>query len=152
MNTTTRLIASACLAALALGACGSSYKGLSKADFVKQADAICTAGDKKLAQVGPKLGANPSIEQVKAAYADTLIPALRDEIDQLKALKPPKADRDEVAKMFSDLSTGVDQASAAIQGLKTKADLTALAEPPALKSANTEATTYGLTKCTDSSA
>jgi hypothetical protein len=151
MSGATRLIASACIGALALGACGSSYKGLTKADFVKQAEAICVAGDAKLAKVGTSIGSNPSNRQVKAADSDQIVPELRYEVTRLKALKPPKADRDQVSKIFGDLSTGVDQASTAIKGLKSTADLTALAEPPALKSANAEAKAYGLTKCTDGS-
>ena len=152
MSRTTRLTALACIAALALGACGSSYKGLTKAEFVKQAVAICKTGDAKLTKIGNSIGHNPTITQIQAVYADQLVPALKDEVASLRALKPPKADRTQVSKIFDDLSTGIDQASAAIKSLKSEKELTTLAEPAALKSANTEATAYGLAKCANSSA
>ena len=74
MGRTAKLIASVCIAALALGACGSSYNGLTKAEFVKQAVAICKTGDTKLAAFGKSIGSNPTITQIKKAYADSSFP------------------------------------------------------------------------------
>jgi hypothetical protein len=151
MSRTARLFALACVAALALGACGSSYKGLSKAEFAKQAVAICTKTETKLSKFGASFGSDPTIAQVKAAYKDQLIPVLNDEIDQLRALKPPKADRKTISKMLDDLTTGIGQASDKINSLTSTKQLESLDEPPALKAADKEAKAYGLGKCSDSS-
>jgi hypothetical protein len=149
MRSWSQLLASGCVAALILGACGSSYKGLSKDEFIRQAVAICAKTNVQLAQVGTAIGGNPTIEQVKEAYAKQLFPVLNDEVDQLRALKPPKEDRKEVSKIFDDLSTGIDQASAEIKALKSTKELSSLTTPPAMKAANTEATAYGLGSCAD---
>jgi hypothetical protein len=149
MRSWSRLLASGCVAALTLGACGSSYKGLSKAEFIRQAVAICAKSDVELTKAGTAIGSNPTIQQVKEAYEKQLFPLLDDEVDQLRALKPPKADRKEVSKIFDDLSTGIDQAKAAIKSVKSTKELSSLTTPPAMKAANTEATAYGLGACAD---
>jgi hypothetical protein len=108
----------------ALGACGgsgSSYKGLSKADFVNQAEAICTAGNTKIAQVSAQFGSNqPTIEQFRNAYVNQLIPIFHGEVDDLRKLKPPAADRDKITQMLDDLSTGVDQAKADVRARRAR--------------------------------
>ena len=147
---TARLTSSVCIAALVLSACGSSYKGLSKPEFVKQASAICTKGAAKANTIGNSVGNNPTIQQVKDAYSGKLIPAFQDEVTQLRALKPPKADRAAISKMLDDLSTGFDQAATSIKGLKSLQDLSSLPEPAGLKAANKEAKAYGLGKCSGS--
>jgi hypothetical protein len=150
MSRTSRFLALACVAALTLAACGSSYKGLSKAEFVRQAVAICTKSDAKIAKIA-SIGNSPTIKQVKDSYAKQLLPLLNDEVDQLRALKPPKADREQVLKIFDDLSKGLDQASAEINALKSIKELGSLATPPALKAANAEAKAYRLGTCSDNS-
>ena len=147
MRSWSRLLASGCIAALTLGACGSSYKGLSKDEFIRQAVAICAKSNVQLAKVGTAIGSNATIEQVKDAYAKQLFPILKDEVDQLRALKPPKADREAVSKIFDDLSKGIDQESAEIKALQSTKELASLTTPPAMKAANTEATAYGLGSC-----
>jgi hypothetical protein len=151
MSRTARLLVSACVAALTLGACASTYKGLSKAEFVKQAVAICTKSDAKLAKVGASFGSDPTIAQVKAAYKDQLIPIFKDEADQLRALKPPKADRKAISQMLDDLSTGIGQVSDTINSLTSTKQLESLDEPAGLKAADKEAKAYGLGECSDSS-
>jgi hypothetical protein len=147
MSRKTQLITSACIAALALGACGSGYKGLSKAEFVKQAEATCVRDQAKIEKIGRSVGENPTLQQVKAAYKDRLIPAFNDQVDELRALKPPKADREKISKMLDDLTTGIDQAGASIAKLETIEGLQTLDEPAGFKAANKAAKAYGLTKC-----
>src|SRR3954468_5971053 len=88
--------------AVALAACGSSggSKALSKDEFVKQADAICKAGEAKIAKVTAGLTKSPSLAQIKTAYVDDLVPLFQDEVDELRALAPPAADKDEINQML----------------------------------------------------
>jgi hypothetical protein len=134
----------------ALGACGSSggSKGLSKAEFVTKAEAICAAGNAKIAKISDSFkGKNPSIEQFKSAYTDQLIPVFRSEIDDLRALLAPDADRDTIKKMLDTLSKGVDQAKSEVEAAKTQADLGKIVEPPDMKTASAQAKAYGLPTC-----
>ena len=135
----------------ALGACGgnsSSYKGLSKADFVTQAEAICTAGNTKIARVSAQFGSKePTIEQFRDAYVNQLIPIFHSEVDDLRKLNPPAADRDTIKQMLDDLSAGVDEAKADVQGAKSQAELSKITEPAKMKAASAAAKAYGLTTC-----
>lgn len=148
MHTASRLTSLACVAALTIGACGSSYTGLSKAEFVKQALAICAMSAAKTNQIGKAVGNTATLKQVKDTFALQLVPAFNDEVAQLRALKPPKADRKTISKMLDDLSTGIDQAATAIKSLKSTKDFGSLTEPAGLKMATTEANAYGFGKCT----
>jgi hypothetical protein len=149
MRSWSRSLAWGCVVALTLGACGSSYKGLTKDEFIRRAVAICARTNVRLAKVGTAVGGNPTIEEVKDVYAKQLFPILEDQVDQLRRLKPPKEDRKQVSQIFDDLSKGIDQASAEIKSLKSTTELSSLATPPAMKAANTEATAYGLGSCAD---
>jgi hypothetical protein len=144
-------IAAALASVAALGACGgssSSYKGLSKADFVTQAEAICTAGNTKIAKISAQFGSKePTIAQFKSAYINQLIPIFHSEVTDLRALKPPAADRDTIKKMLDELSTGVDQAKAEVEGAKTQAELGTIKEPAGMKTASAAARAYGLAVC-----
>ena len=78
------------------GACGSSDNGLSKAEFVKRADAICAASNKKFDAVSATVGHDTSIGAAPEALPGAVrARSARSEIEQLRALKPPKADRDD---------------------------------------------------------
>ena len=132
----------------AAGACGgSSYKGLSKADYTTKADAICAAGNKKLTAVSKTLTPKSSLADFQKLYREDFANTTRDEITQLRALKPPKADRATLSKMLDDLSTGVDQLVAEVGGAKSIADLSKLKQPDSVKSATTAAKAYGLAAC-----
>ena len=149
MRWTSRLITSACISALAFGACGSDYEGLSKAEFVKQADAICVKAEAEIERIGKSVGDNPTLAQVKDAYDDRLIPAFENQVDELRALKPPEADRETISKMLDDLSEGIDQAATSIASMKGLRDLAALDEPAGFEAADATAKTYGLRECSN---
>jgi hypothetical protein len=145
-----RIVAVSMVVALAgaLSACGgSSYKGLSKAEFVKQAEAICKAGAAKVTAAGKNLTAGSTVDEVKKAYGDSVVPVYRDEIADLRALKPPKADRERISTMLDNLSAGVDEAASSIKAAKTEADLQKVTEPEGLKKGNAAAKAYGLPTC-----
>ena len=148
MGRISAVIATACVAALALGGCGGGgYQGLSKADFVTQANAICTNGQKALDSIGASVGSSPTLATLQRTYSGPFLAAVREEVSQLRALKPPKADRTTIATMLDNLAAGITQFSAAITSAKSLQAVAALKEPPSLAAADKAATSYGLTAC-----
>jgi hypothetical protein len=137
----------ACMAVLTMGACGSSYQGLSKAEFVKRALAICAKSEARANKIVSAPRQDGSIDGYKRVYVDELLPSLSAGVAQLRALKPPKADRKTISKMLDDLSTGLDQFSVEMKSLKSDNDIVSLKEPPALTAASREAKAYGIGPC-----
>ena len=142
-----RVVVAFTVAALTTGACGSSHSALSKAEFVKRALVICTKSYARSNEIRSSAGSSPTIEQVKDTFARRFVPAFRDEVDHLGALKPPKGDRKAISKMLDDLSTGIDQGTTEFTSLKRVKDLSSLTLPPGLKAFSKEATAYGLGIC-----
>jgi hypothetical protein len=134
-----------------VSACGSSGGSspkaasappLSKAAFIAQADAICKRGNNALNSVAPP-GTSPA--QEKDFMQTRLMPAFRQELTQLRALRPPPtADQAAINKMLDDLQQGLDEFQQ-----NAKADITtAFAKTPqGLKDATAEAKAYGLQTC-----
>jgi len=136
-----------CVAALTISACGGGYAGLSKAEFVKQALAICAKSAAKVNKIMSAPRKEGGIAAYKQVYAAEVSPALDDAVARLRALKPPKADRKTISKMLDHLSTGIDQYSAEIASLKSDNEILSLPQPPGLKAATKEAKAYGIGKC-----
>jgi hypothetical protein len=73
---------------LALGACSSGGEGeerLSRAEYIRQADAICASYDKRLGT----LGRADSVEEL-ARNAERALPIARDGVAELRELSPPE--------------------------------------------------------------
>jgi hypothetical protein len=106
------LIAGALTVALALGACGSSSSssssatsavpatGITKADFVKRANAICVKGNAESKAAAAKLGANPSEGQIVTFVRSTEVPAVQAQIEAIRALGAPPGDAAKIAEML----------------------------------------------------
>jgi len=142
--------------ALAFGVCmlascgGSSYKGLTKPDFVKQANAICKGYDTKVSAAVSSSGVSDSStqEQQVALVEGKIVPLIRQEVSDIRKLKPPKADRTQVKKILDDVSASVDDAEHELKNTPKNA-LGSSFDP--FTQADKEATAYGLTDCTSSS-
>lgn len=133
------------IGAMAAG-CSSSYKGLSKADFVTQANAICTQANQDTEAYAKELPKNPT-PAVVAKVEKKAIPVLNHELDEIGALKPPKADRARVKAIL-------DEARAEAKTFATQLDAdpkAALSGPDPLKKSEDDAKAYGLTVCGSSS-
>ena len=112
MRTTSRGIGlpTALTAVAVLGGCGSS--GPSKADFVKKADAICTATNR----VHPPKPNPKNAKEAAALQADEI--SIRTELERkLKALKVP----DSAKSDFAAYNAGTDRIIAAITTMKNDA-------------------------------
>lgn len=94
----------------ASGASGVSGAAPDKAAFIKQADAICSAGDDKIeaAQKSLGLSGQPSTAEAAKFATDTIVPTIQDELDQLSDLTPPEGDEEQVDAVISAAQDGLD--------------------------------------------
>lgn len=136
-------------AALIFTGCGGSDdKGLSKADYVTQADAICQKAsdqlDKDSTAAVTALGTDsPTPEQLAKIATDVALPNLEGQLTDLKALDAPKDDKDAVEALYTSLDGAIT---------KSKADPTVLFNSDSgavspFADANTKAKALGLKVC-----
>jgi hypothetical protein len=109
-----RRIALCLVIAAALGA-GSACGGddsppLSADEFAKQANAICKAGDEKLAEAGKELlkDANATPDQLAKFYLEHAVPNARFKLKEIGKLKPPNKDKAKVKKMLESGDKATD--------------------------------------------
>ena len=130
--------------ALVAAGCGSGGSGssttaaLSKADFVAQANAICSNGNKATNAAGAQLHKGMSDAQMAAVVNKSFVPAVQSQIDAIKALGAPAGDESTVSRMLSLAQADLNEVKAD-PSLITKssqfADFAKVAHP------------YGLTSC-----
>ena len=148
MTTRKSGLLGALITILVLAGCGSSGGGqLSKADFIKKADAICTKYDAK----GKALPTPQSLKDIET-YVPKAKAIAQDEIKELRGLvsKAPDSVKDDYSKAL-DL---IDQQLAKLDDLlaAAKANDTAklqkiLSDDSANKQADALAKKIGLTQC-----
>lgn len=139
-------------AAIGLGAAGcggddenSTAEGaapaLSKEDFISQADQICTDGNDAIDAAGQEQFASgqPTDEELKQFFLDTVLPKIGDEVDQIRALGVPEGDEDEVTALLDSADQAVEA------GMADPESLTGNSDPFA--ESNELATDYGLEVC-----
>jgi len=128
-------------------ACSSSDDSLSKADWVKQANAICVAGSKQTEALSKKLTASgsPSTAEmntyIKAATANSVA-----QIAKIKTLGYPAGDK---AELEGALVTWEDTLN---QMAKNPAKAQELSADKKVTAATTTLRKYGLSKCAGSGA
>jgi len=145
------------IAAAILAGCGSDSSSgasatdeaaapLSKAEFVKQAGAICQQGLKKkdeavsaaLKEQTEQAQGAPSAQETVKLIEETVLPAYSNTVDQLSQLGAPKADGAKVEKMMGEFETALQ----AVEADPAKANKT---NPFA--SADEAAEAYGIKGC-----
>jgi hypothetical protein len=143
-------IAAVLSTALLAAGCGSSSSddAPTKAEFVKQADALCQKGSKDInAQAHEffkkeKIAPNeqPTKQQASQLASDIILPNVQKEVDGVDGLTPPKGDEDKVQAVTDAANEAID---------KAKQDPTALLSNSSdpFKKANQLATAYGLKVC-----
>jgi hypothetical protein len=121
-------IAVAAAIAIAVSGCGGGSDGdeitassLSKAEFIRKADAICAKGQR---QVERNFGAfakktkldvkqvakNPTKEQVNGLVNTVLIPVIEEEVAKIRALGAPAGDEDKIEAMLDATEEGIPTA------------------------------------------
>ncbi|QXC61809.1 hypothetical protein KSP35_02940 [Aquihabitans sp. G128] len=137
-----RLLALALAAALTLSAtaCGSSdSKAISKADFTKQADAICKKGDAEIDKLSD--GVDGTDQKALEAFYVKAATASLEQISKVRDLGFPKGDEDRLDK---DLSAS----EAAFEKVKADPSKTEeLAADKDIKAASEDLKKYGLKEC-----
>jgi hypothetical protein len=96
-----RLLCLALVVVSVAAGCGGGSERLSKAEYAKRADAICTKYNAKL-----KALARPTGISELPGYVDRALPLARKGDDELRALKPPK-DEEQTAKEWLDQNDSV---------------------------------------------
>ncbi len=117
MRTTTKMRATSLLAAAGLAvlaiACGE--EGVTKTEYLAKAKAVCQKGNQTLteasdvtfAKVPP--GQKLSDQEIENFVRQTVIPTIRDQVQQLRALPPPKGKKGKVEEIYGALDKGLDE-------------------------------------------
>jgi hypothetical protein len=139
-------LAFAVVLAVVVAGCGGGSGRLSKAEYAKRADAICTKYNAKIRALG-----RPTAIGGLPAYVDKALPLARKGDDELSALKPPK-DEERTAKEWLDQNDSVVGSMERLRDAAKKGDRagiqTALNEASsANQTANRLARRLGLSVC-----
>ena len=108
----TSLLLAATIGLGALTGCGGGGGGstdISKPTFVKKANAICTKGNAAIAKAAGSLGANPGKDDISSFVTDTLVPNVQGQIDDIRDLGFPKADKDKLEGVFDGAQSTLDK-------------------------------------------
>jgi len=138
------------VASATLVACGGDDDGdggtpgggatISKADFIAQANEICAAGAAELATALGTFGPDSSPEDLQQAFVDTVIPNIRGQVADIRALGFPAGDEATLGGIFDQVE-GVLDAAAADPASMLDESTDEFAE------VNTKLTDYGLATC-----
>lgn len=128
---------------LALTACSSSGKNASseKADFIAQADAVCSRYN-DLATKATKNLKHPGPRQMVAAIQNRLVPIFQRQDAELAQLRPPKADQETVAKFVAELKAATTDVAQ-----HPEAFVSAHGATPLARKAANDAAAYGFAVC-----
>lgn len=107
-----------CLAvgSVLLAGCGDEgQETLSKAEYLEQAKEICREGNQELAEASRKAfqdvqqGEAPSEEQLENYARDVVVPMVRDQVKQLRALPAPEGGAGEVDEIYDAFERALDR-------------------------------------------
>ena len=119
---------------------------LSKAEFVKQADAICAKGNEAIEGEVEEFAEDndvdiekPTAEQQEEVIADVVAPATRQQIEEIAELGVPSGDEEQIEAMIESVETGTDE-------LEEQPELL-LEEKNPLADGSKLARAYGLKEC-----
>jgi hypothetical protein len=94
----------------------SSGPTIAKAVFIKKADAVCRGGNKRMeVAFAHFLQANKNIKrpddaQLEGLVATVLVPNVKREVKELRALGAPSGDEDRIGEMIKALEEGLETA------------------------------------------
>ncbi|HWO47338.1 MAG TPA: hypothetical protein VNM41_04690 [Solirubrobacterales bacterium] len=91
---------------------------LTKAEFIKQGDAICEKGNEELEgefqsfakENDIPLEKEPNTEQSEELVEEVLVPNIQNQAEELRALGVPSGDEDQVNAMLDSLEEGIEEA------------------------------------------
>jgi hypothetical protein len=135
---------------LVASGCGSSddtttdsTPSLTKAEFLKQGNAICTAGNKEINagfnEALPK-GKQPSKAELDEALETVLIPSITKHVEEIRALGAPEGEEEAVEDFLAGAEEELE---------KGEEEPAYLATDASFKKTNQEAKAIGLTSCAE---
>jgi hypothetical protein len=139
MRPTSWLLA-ATIGLAALTGCGGGG-GISKAAFLKKANAICKKGNAELAKATSSI--DPSDKDAAiSAIKDKVVPNIQGQIDDIRDVGFPKADKDKLGGIF-------DNAQSVLDKVKDDPEAIMSSDDP-FADINKDFGAYGLTDCASS--
>jgi hypothetical protein len=111
------LLAALVAIALIAAGCGSSDdESLSKAEYIKQGDALCDKGGAQIQkdveayakENDISLKAEPSEEELTEISENVVIPGVRDQLDGLRGLGTPAEDEELANEVLDELEAGIE--------------------------------------------
>jgi hypothetical protein len=128
------VLAAAALAVASIAAgCGggddeTNPNAISKAAFIKKADAICTKGTARLARTFSAFLKKQGLKHLSKADEEELVgkllvPSVRREIKEMRALGAPSGDEDRVDEMIKALEEGVETAEGNPEAVTSSSDV-----------------------------
>jgi hypothetical protein len=136
-------MAGAAALALAIAGCGGGESRLTKAQFIKQGEAICRQAAVEQAKIASHYKGEVVSGNFEAVTA-VFVPPMKKELRRLEALSPPQADEKEIGAILRAIESGVKDAKADYLDLFVK-------ETDPFIRANTLARKYGFKACAESS-
>lgn len=122
------------IGAILVAGCGGgddSTTQFTKAEFAKQASAICAKGEREIEAASAKYDEivkttvdgtlNPSFQRdaAKEFLYSSILPSLQEELEQLEALGAPAGDEADISKMVKTLSLAIDHFERIGRGLSS---------------------------------
>jgi hypothetical protein len=110
------LVAGVLAAALVVAGCGSSDSSISKAEFVKKADAVCKKGEEEVQKdFGTFAKKHENVKKpTEADYAElvdaVLVENVEAEVNDIRALGAPEGDEKEVEAMLEAREESIEKA------------------------------------------
>jgi hypothetical protein len=123
--------------------CGGGDNTPTKAEFIKQADAICTKAHDSLEKAFNQsfAGKQPSQAELNKFAREELAPTVQGEIDDVRNLDPPSGDEGEIEAITDAAQSGVDKIKADPAVLSPQVNFDPLGENHRLARA------YGMKEC-----
>ena len=115
---------------------------LTKSQLIKQGDAICRAGNRRLdAAVESRLGPRSTPAQVRAFVRKVALPELEAQVAALRELQPPLADVPRIDLMLDAVEEAIEETE--------EEPIKALRQDAAFDRANRIARKYGFKACSE---
>jgi hypothetical protein len=132
-------------AALAVSAPACGEDGVSKSEYLAKAKAVCQKGNQTLTEASNAVfakvppGQKLSDPEIENFVRQTVIPTIRDQVSQLRALPPPKGKKGQVEEIYRALEKGLDELEKSPKKLIDGSNVFAEADSLATK--------YGISVC-----
>ncbi len=149
------LLAALCAVAIVAAGCGSSddsttdsTESLTKVEFLKQGNAICTEGNETIDAGFEELAEEKNLDEnsrppqsvLDEAAETILIPSVTKQIEELRALGTPEGDEGELDQLLTAAEAAIEE------GEEDPSSMSSENSNP-FEAVNKEAAAYGLTAC-----